>query len=352
MIARKMTVRTMTVRKKRTTVLRGLTAGVLLGGSLFAGACDEGSTGKVASIDAIGAVGAQLVLDYNGNGRIDQADTVLVGWTVNLEQPAGGLIASETTDQNGIAIFEDVPIGRLVAGVPDSELGDTLNLLPASVQPFVLAALQTAEISPVVTLPSYPVQEVRTLSPGKPLFTTGIALNRLVEGDMTLHIRSGNTYLRVLSLEETTGFGTGDSVRVSGRTALDEGVPVLDGKAVFRLSAGSGTPAPIVLSTGEAAGAQGGSLDAALVRVNAADILGVVDDGDEGVYVRADDGTGEVRVRFRDFFNLDPDEIDPETDSFGFAVGLLVPVRVGEEVVWEVQPRTTDDVVLLRIQTD
>jgi hypothetical protein len=324
---------------------------ILALGSLTA-ACQDSGKGQAASIEAIGGVGAQLILDRNGNGGVDQGDTVLVGWTVNLEQPAGGIVASQTTDASGIAIFQEVPVGRIVARVPDSELGDTLNLLPASVQPFILAAFQTAEITPVVTLPTFKVQDVRTLSTGKPLFTEGVALNRLVEGDLTLHIRSGSSYLRILSVEESTGFNTGDSVRVSGRTALDQGVPVLDGKSVFRLRAGSGTPAPIVLSTGEAAGALAGSLDAALVRINGAEILEVVEDGDRGVYLRVDDGTGQVRIRFRRFFQLDPDSIDPETDSISFAVGLLVPVRVGEEVVWEVQPRTTDDVVLLRIQAE
>lgn len=324
----------------------------LLALPLLLTACDESGSGDAASIEAIGAVAAQLYYDANGNGGIDQGDQTLSDWTVTLEQPAGGVIASETTDEEGVAIFEEVPIGRMKAGVPADELGDTLSLLPASVEPFLLPAFQTAELTPVVTLPSFTVEEVRGLPTGKPLFTEGVALNRLVEGDMMLHIRSGGMYLRVLTVEESTTFTVGDSVRVSGRTAVAEGVPVLDGKAVFRIAPRAGIPQPITLTSGEAAGARGGSLDAALVEVSSVDVLQVVDEGDQGVYIRVDDGTGSLRIRFRSYFNLDADSVNPETDSFAFAVGLLVPVRLNDGVVWELHPRTSDDVGLVRTVTE
>ena len=320
--------------------------------SLFLGGCDESGGGDAAAIEAIGAVAARLYYDANGDGRIDQGDRTLPNWTVNLEQPAGGVLASETTGEDGLAVFEEVPIGLMKAGVPDDELGDTLSLLPASVEPFLLPAFQTAELTPVVTLPSFTVEEVRGLPAGKPLFTEGMALNSLVEGDRILHIRSGGRYLRILSVDESTGFNAGDSVRVSGRTAVDKGLPVLDGQAVFRVAPRSGSPVPIRLSSGEAAGARSGSLDAALVEVNSVDILEVVDEGDKGVYLRVDDGTGSLRVRFRSYFNLDPDSIDPETDSFAFAVGLLVPVRLNGGVAWELHPRNGDDLRLLRVVTE
>ncbi|MFO8175022.1 MAG: hypothetical protein R6T96_12115 [Longimicrobiales bacterium] len=328
--------------------LRQLSLAALLAAPLALGGCDDPGKGDVADIEAVGAVGARLIFDTNGNGRVDSGDRVLSGWTVNLEQPAGGLIASQVTDEEGEAIFEEVPVGRLVAGVPDEELGDTVSLLPSSVQPFILEAFQSVQLTSVVTLPSFTVQEVRALPSAKPLFTEGIALNRLVQGDMTLHIWSGSTYLRILSVEEATTFSPGDSVRVSGRTAVDNGVPVLDGQAVFRLVSSARAPTAVKLSTGEAAGARAGSLDAALVEVNSADVLEVLDQGNDGVLVRVDDGTGPLRVRFRSFFNLDPGSVDAETDSFGYAVGLLVPVRLENSVVWEIHPRTPSDVLIVR----
>jgi hypothetical protein len=140
----------------------------------------------------------------------------------------------------------------------------------------------------------------------------------------------------------------GDSVRVRGRTATDQGVAVLDGQAVFRLGGASEVPTPIALSTGEAAGAQGGSLDAALVRIRDADILDVTDEGDDGVVLNIDDGSGVLALRFREFLGADPDLIDPETDRISVCVGLLVPTRTGQTVAWEIRPRAQSDVAIVR----
>lgn len=321
---------------------------ILAGFLLSMTACDGPGGGEVASVEAVGAVGAQLLFDANGNGSVDGADIILSDWTVNLVQPAGGLVESAVTGEDGVARFEEVPVGRLVVSVPDDELGDTLSLVSATAQPFTLGAFQIVEIRPLLTLPFFSLPQVRTLGPAQPLFTEGVALNRFATGDRSLHIRAGNAYLRILSVDEAQSFSIGDSIRISGRTGLDQGVPVLDGNTLFRLGSASGVPEPVRLSTGEAAGARGGSLDAALVQINSADILEVMDEGPDGVVFRVDDGSGALRIRFRSFFNLEPDLFDPDTDSVGFAVGLLVPVRVGGAVMWEVRPRSTSDVVLLR----
>lgn len=329
-------------------VVRSLTLALLpLATALFS-ACDSPGSGDVAAIEATGGVGAQLIFDANGNGAVDQGDQPLVGWTVNLEQPAGGTVASQVTGENGVAIFEEVPIGQMAASVPADELGDTLYLIPASVPVFTLGAFQSVQLQPVLALPFYPIPEVRTLPSAKPLFTSGVALNRFAEGDRSLHLKSGNNYLRVLDVDESTSFNVGDSVRVAGRTAVDQGVSVLDGRGVYRLAATGRTVTPVSLSTGEAAGARGGALDAALVQVSLATILDVTEDSDGSVVLRIDDGTGSLRLRFRPFFGINPEFFDAGTDYFQFAAGLLVPVRVDDQVVWEIRPRTADDVLIVR----
>ncbi len=310
--------------------------------------CEQPGEGDVLSIEAVGAVGAVLVLDANGTGRADQGDLPLAGWTVNLDQPAGGTVASAVTDEEGAAVFLEVPVGRLVPSVPANALGDTLSLIPATALPFTLGASQTASLAPVVTLPTYSVGQARELPAGKPLFTEGIALNGLGTTDRVLHLKAGDRYIRVLSVDEGS-VAVGDSVRVAGRTAVDQGVPVLDGQAVFRLRAGGPQPVPLQLSTGEAAGARGGELDAALVFVTGAEIKEVVDQGEEGVLLVADDGNGPVTIRFRSSFQVDPEAIEPDTDFLAVAVGLLVPGRLGTEVVWEIRPRTTSDVLIGRL---
>jgi hypothetical protein len=309
--------------------------------------CGDPSEGEVLTIDAVGSVQAQLIFDANGTGRADAGDQPLSGWTVTLDQPAGGTVATAQTNVSGLALFPEVPVGQWKASVPASRLGDTLSLVPSTVQPFTLRALQVVEVVPVATLPSMKIGEVRLLEPGKPLFTEGIALNTLVQGDRTLHIKAQDRYLRVLTVD--SGAATlGDSVRVSGRTMVDQGVPVLDGRSVFRLRASTGQPVAVTLSTGDAAGARGGSLDAALVAVGNADVLEVVSEGDAGVRLVVNDGTGPLTIRFRSFLQVDPRAVNPATDFVGVGAGLLVPNSVGGTVVWELRPRTVSDVLFYR----
>lgn len=328
-------------------VCRALAAGLALVAGLGLAACDDPGSGDVLAIEAVGAVDAALVFDANGTGSLDGGDDPLSDWTLNLDQPAGGTVASATTDEDGIARFQEVPVGRLVPSVPAGELGDTLDFVTASVEPFTLAAQQSAQLAVALTLPSRLLEEVRTTPSGVPLFVEGVALNPFAPGDRSLHLRAGSHYLRVLSVEEGA-VAFGDSVRVRGRTATDQGVAVLDGQAVFRLGGASEVPTPIALSTGEAAGAQGGSLDAALVRIRDADILDVTDEGDDGIVLNIDDGSGVLALRFREFLGADPDLIDPETDRISVCVGLLVPTRTGQTVAWEIRPRAQSDVAIVR----
>ncbi len=307
-------------------------------------ACGETDSVELLSVEAVGTVNAKLVLDANGGGGADQSDPPLVGWTVELAQPAGGTVVSDVTDGDGAIEFSDVPVGLLIPALSESDLGDTLGLIPSTVQSFTLEAGQQVTVSPVVTFPFFTLAEARDLPTGKPLFVEGTTLNSFpATGDRNLHLKSGMSYIRVLSVDSGT-VAVGDSVRVRGRTSVSEGVPVLDGKMVYRLGSATAPPTPVNLTTGEAAGARGGALDAALVKVAAADIVEVIDEGNDGVVLMVDDGTGSLAIRFRAFLEPDPDSFEPDTKDLAFGTGLLVPVRVGGAVVWELQPRTLQEV--------
>jgi len=52
--------------------------------------------------------------DAEGNGLMDNNDTGLVNWTVNLEQPAGTVINTAITDENGKFAFADLAAGEYV----------------------------------------------------------------------------------------------------------------------------------------------------------------------------------------------------------------------------------------------
>jgi hypothetical protein len=50
--------------------------------------------------------------DANANGAADENETGLAGWTVNLEQPAGVIIANQTTVEDGSYAFMDLSAGE------------------------------------------------------------------------------------------------------------------------------------------------------------------------------------------------------------------------------------------------
>ena len=96
---------------------------------LIMAACGETDSVELLSVEAVGTVNAKLVLDANGGGGADQSDPPLVGWTVELAQPAGGTVVSDVTDGDGAIQFADVPVGRMVPALSENDLGDTLALI-------------------------------------------------------------------------------------------------------------------------------------------------------------------------------------------------------------------------------
>ena len=50
----------------------------------------------------------------NGNGTMDNNETGLADWTVNLEQPAGMVIMSANTTMDGKFMFTDLSAGEYI----------------------------------------------------------------------------------------------------------------------------------------------------------------------------------------------------------------------------------------------
>ena len=328
---------------RRRTMVGAFLAALL---SAVAGGCRDSGSKDVLTIEALGAVTGQLRFDANGNGEAGQTDPPLEGWTFRLDQPAGGTVVSDVTDSAGAVVFPEVPVGRLIPALSETEMADTLIPIASTFSAFTLSADEEVTIAPLVTLPFYSVAEARELPPEKPLFVEGVALNGFpTSTERDLHLRNGNSFIRVLSVDSGS-VAVGDTVRVRGRTAVSQGVPFLDGTVVYRLGTTSPPPVAVPLGTGEAAGARGGSLDAALASVPEAVILEVRDEGDAGVRMVVDDGSGPVTIHLRAFLNVDPGAIDPETQRLVRATGLLVPTQSGGAVAWELQPRVAFEVVL------
>jgi hypothetical protein len=182
------------------------------------------------------------------------------------------------------------------------------------------------------------------------VFTSGIALNaRPNNSDGQVHLEGATAFLRATNVARATGGGivqAGDSVRILGRTAVDNGQPVLDDVTAIVLIPSATVPLPEELTTAEAASAGDGALDAALVNVRHAEITDTATvDGDFHVWV--DDGSGPLELVFRSFLAVDPGSFPADgTAQVARATGLLSPFDDGGSVRWRLLPRAGGDVAL------
>jgi len=314
-------------------------------GSMALGACAPLGDKSLLEIEAVGGVEGFVFLDLNGTGAAEAGDEGVDGWTVRLEQPAGGVIGSAVTDAEGNFLFAEVPVGEVVVVMEPSLLGDTLDLLESDIQPTTLTPEGTAFVPLGVTYPSVTVGEARDYALGKPLFTTGVALNAVNQNVSVLHvqdIQGGGAVIRVRDLVGQA-VAPGDSVRVRGRTTRSAGQPVLELGRAFVLGRSTAVIEPVEVSTADASTADGGVLDGALVQVRDAEIVEVEDLDEEGVRLVLDDGSGPVEVRLRAFLGADPDDFDPALVVASRVRGLLVATDTGDQTRWILQPRTQTD---------
>lgn len=313
--------------------------------SLALAACAQVDDQAILEVEGTGEVVGFVFIDLNGTGQPDPGDEGVEGWQVRLEQPGGGVVATAVTDTEGNFEFPGVPVGEVVLRMDPGLLGDTVETFGTAFEPVTLAMGDTVVLQPGVTYPTMTVGEAREAPLGKPLFVTGVALNRLFQSVSVLHVKDAHGDGSVIRVRDLVGFqaNMGDSVRVRGRTAREAGQPLLELGAVFRLGLSSATLEPVELTTGVAAGAEGGTLDADLVQVRNADILEVQDLDDQGIRLVVNDGSGELEILLRAFLNADPDDLDPALMRLTRARGLLVPRDDAGQTRWTLQPRTTSD---------
>jgi len=103
--------------------------------------------------------------DMNGNGTMDNNETGLADWTVNLEQPAGMVVMSANTTMDGKFVFSDLSAGEYVVsevlkmGYKLESPADgkfTENITDKSVTGLVFAnqampvAVENATVAPIV----------------------------------------------------------------------------------------------------------------------------------------------------------------------------------------------------------
>jgi uncharacterized protein (DUF2141 family) len=103
--------------------------------------------------------------DTNGNGTMDNNETGLADWTVNLEQPAGTVVTTANTTTDGKFVFSDLSAGEYVVSevlkmgyklVSPADGKFTENITGKSVTGLVFAnqampvAAENAPMAPVV----------------------------------------------------------------------------------------------------------------------------------------------------------------------------------------------------------
>jgi hypothetical protein len=280
-----------------------------------------------------------VIFDRDGSGAVSSADTVYVGARVALFVEGGvDTFRTALTDANGLAIFNELPIGRYRYAVVPGSVGDSLPVLSngsgslrITANPDSLADVATA----VVGFASLTIVEARAATPGRRVFVRGIVSAAFQTFTDSATFLTGVGNLRVTSAEHRpgrTGNNLGDSVVVFGTTGVDAGQPVLLGGVIQTLGERP-APVPTEVTVAEARTARSGELDAALVRVGTATV-GDTTTVNDYFHAEIASGTDTVLVVY------DPlQQVPRNAFTAGRSIqvrGLLVPAGDG---TWFLKPR-------------
>ncbi len=312
-----------------------------------AAACSNAGSDLGLTPTAERTVVVRAFIDRDGSGSLTGADTTYTGARVSL-RPAGGgkVIVTVTTSALVPVLLGPVPVGRYSVTADPGSIGD--SLLVGLVDPALLVLNSNPDPPEVPVLvrleyPSLSLQEVRQGTPGRRVMVRGLILAGVQSfRDTTSHLQDISGFLRLTRVQlrgGLTGNSPGDSVTVIGTISARNGQPTLD-QAIITLVGSRPAPVPRFLSTLVAAGAQGGTLDAALVQVDGATITDTatvapdfrvgVNDGSGGLVVLLDAQGGYNRSLF-------------EPGRRVTVRGVLVPVGPGQ---WQLKPRNPGDVTI------
>jgi hypothetical protein len=305
--------------------------------------CDNAGSDLGFNVSETTAVSVGVYLDRDGSRTQTVLDTVFANARVALlVQGTGDTLRTMTSNAQGIARFEGVPLGRYRVVVVPNSIGDsiqvsavdssTIRLVAADTNRTVLARLGYPEVS---------IRAARALPQGRRVFIRGVVLAGVQSfSDSTSYMSdtSGQIRLtRVVLRGGLLGNNPGDSVSVLGLTSSRAGQPTLDNAAISRFGFRP-PPIPLAVTTAIAATASGGLLDAGLVRVTGAIISDsatiaphfrvVASDGQGNLTIILDAAIPFFRGNFRLFRSMN-------------VTGVLVPDGAG---AWTLKPRALGDV--------
>lgn len=314
--------------------------------ALVAGACDPAGSDLGFGSEPAGSVSVLVYLDRDGSGTPTAADTVFQGATVSLRPRAGGAaVATATSNAEGRVTFGDLRLGDYLLSVSGGGVGDSLRvgkIDPDSVR--VSAAADTVSSQARLEWEGWSIRSARSAAAGTRVFLRGrISAGVQVFADQSSHMADTSAAIRmtgVTLLGNLTGNNPGDSVVVRGIMGQENGQPVLTSARLLRVALRP-APVPTSITSGEAATAQNGALDAAFVNLTsvvisdtatvAPDFRVVASDGSGAITILLDSNIGFARTSFR------PDR------SMNIR-GVLVPSGLGS---WILKPRAVGDVTFL-----
>lgn len=308
---------------------------------LLASGCDLSDQEQILGVEASGSVAGLVFLDRDGDQLLDPAvDGPVPGVGVSLVL-SGGQRAVARVETNAIGEYwiPSVPVGSYRVELDSAALGDTLRVLEVGPREVVISAGDTAAVVLAVGRPLLTVAEARAAPAGRKVTLEGTALNDVAAfGDATVHIADGTGSIRAVQVR-ADALAVGDSLRLIGATGEVDGEPALLEPEVFLIGRGR-VPDVTLLSTGEASGAAGGTLDAAQVRITDAEVLASTVTAEGDVRLQVDDGTGMLDVVLDQQARI-TSEVPVLPGARITATGLLVPTGEGR---WRLKPRVSRDV--------
>jgi hypothetical protein len=325
---------------------KALAAGLaVLTGAL---ACSDATDVELLQIRGSGVLFGQAFVDLDGDGLLGSQDPPMADVDVLLvTSTSARVVQLTTTDENGAFSLFEVPVGTYLLSIDASALGDTLEMF-GSGDPISVQLGDTSQVNLGATYPTRTIEEILTAPVGTTVFTSGIALNSRNNADPAgqVHFSGETAYLRALNVERS-GVATGDSVRLLGRVVSDNGRPAIDQVTPTVLVSGAALPIPVETTVAAASTADGGTLDAALVRIRTVEIADTATAADGNFHFWAVDGADSVEVVLRSFLGFDTTDFGPGVVRLAQGTGLLSPVDDGVGIVrWRLLPRAGSDMVL------
>ena len=327
----------------RALMLRAAAALIL---PLMLAACEPAGTDFGFGAEQFGSVSVLVYLDRDGSKTPTQPDTLFQGASVSLRPQGGGAaVATATTDVEGIASFDNVRFGDYLVTVGGAALGDSLQVGDVE-DDSIRVSLTEPEVSVTARLAweELSIREARTRGPGSLVFIRGkILVGVQAFSDLSSHMADTSLAIRMTGLTllgNLTGHNPGDSVVVRGVLGQENGQPILTGGRILRVAL---RPAPIPksITSGVAATAENGALDAAFINltsVTISDTSTVAPD----FRVVASDGSGAITIMLDANISFNRTAFRP-TRVMNIR-GVLVPSGQGS---WILKPRVAGDVTFL-----